>query len=55
MCRLLESEGFSEVSTRGSHRKYRNGAGVTVIVPLGRSPLRPGTQAAILSQAGIKL
>jgi predicted RNA binding protein YcfA (HicA-like mRNA interferase family) len=55
MCRLLEREGFAEVSTRGSHRKYRNPAGVTVIVPLGKSPLRLGTQAAILAQAGISI
>lgn len=55
MCRLLEREGFAEVSTRGSHRKYRKGAGRTVIVPLGKDPLKPGTQAAILEQAGITL
>lgn len=55
MCRLLEREGFAEISTRGSHRKYRNATGVTVIVPLGRDPLRMGTQAAILAQAGISL
>ncbi|HUZ39085.1 MAG TPA: type II toxin-antitoxin system HicA family toxin [Streptosporangiaceae bacterium] len=55
MCRLLEREGFAEVSTRGSHRKYRNAAGVTVVVPLGKNPLRLGTQTAILAQAGISL
>jgi hypothetical protein len=32
------ARGFAEVSTKGSHRKYRNAAGVTVIVPLGKNP-----------------
>ena len=53
MLKLLKREGFAVVSTRGSHCKLRNDAGVTVIVPLGRDPLRPGTQAAVLAQAGI--
>jgi predicted RNA binding protein YcfA (HicA-like mRNA interferase family) len=45
MIRLLEQAGFAVVSTRGSHCKLRNSAGIAVIVPLGRDPLRPGTQA----------
>ena len=55
MIRLLERNGFAAVSTRGSHCKLRNDVGRTVIVPLGRDPLKPGTQAAILAQAGILL
>jgi predicted RNA binding protein YcfA (HicA-like mRNA interferase family) len=57
MIRLLESQPdpFRHVSTKGSHAKYRNGADVTVIVPLGRDPLKIGTQNAILNQAGISL
>ena len=55
MIRLLEREGFAVVSTRGSHCKLRNKAGRTVIVPLGRDPLKPGTQAAILAQAELSL
>jgi predicted RNA binding protein YcfA (HicA-like mRNA interferase family) len=55
MIRLLERNGFAVVSTKGSHCKLRNDAGITVIVPLGRDPLKPGTQAAILAQAGISL
>jgi predicted RNA binding protein YcfA (HicA-like mRNA interferase family) len=55
MIRLLERNGFAVVSTKGSHRKLRNDAGITVIVPLGRDPLKPGTQAGILAQAGISL
>lgn len=53
--RLLGRAGFAVISTRGSHCKLRNDAGVTVIVPLGRDPLKVGTQAAILAQAGISL
>jgi predicted RNA binding protein YcfA (HicA-like mRNA interferase family) len=55
MISLLERAGFSVVSTRGSHCKLRDDAGTTVIVPLHRDPLRPGTQAAILAQAGVSL
>jgi predicted RNA binding protein YcfA (HicA-like mRNA interferase family) len=55
MIRLLEENGFEPVSTKGSHLKLRNKAGVTVIVPLGRDPLKIGTQTAILAQAGILL
>ncbi len=52
MIRVLERAGFSVVHTRGSHCKLRQQAR-TVIVPLGRDPLRLGTQADILRQAGI--
>jgi predicted RNA binding protein YcfA (HicA-like mRNA interferase family) len=55
MISVLEREGFSVVSTRGSHCKLRNAAGIAVIVPLHRDPLRPGTQAGILAQAGVSL
>jgi len=53
--RLPEREGFAVVSTRGSHCKLRNDAGVTVIVPLHRDPLKIGTQSDILAQAGVSL
>jgi predicted RNA binding protein YcfA (HicA-like mRNA interferase family) len=53
MCRLLEREGFALVSQKGSHRKYRHPDGRMTIVPMGKDPLRPGTQADILRQAGI--
>jgi predicted RNA binding protein YcfA (HicA-like mRNA interferase family) len=55
MIKLLQRAGFAVVSTRGSHCKLRNDAGVTVIVPLHRDPLKIGTQTAILAQAGISL
>ncbi len=53
MCRLLEGEGFAFVSQKGSHRKYRHPDGRMTIVPMGKNPLRPGTQADILRQAGV--
>jgi predicted RNA binding protein YcfA (HicA-like mRNA interferase family) len=52
MIRILERAGFSVVSTRGSHCKLRH-QDRTVIVPLGRDPLRIGTQADILRQADV--
>lgn len=52
MIRILEHAGFSVIHTRGSHCKLRHQAR-TVIVPLGRDPLKLGTQADILRQAGI--
>jgi predicted RNA binding protein YcfA (HicA-like mRNA interferase family) len=55
MIRLLEENGFAVVSSKGSHLKLRNKADVTVIVPLGRDPLKIGTQTAILAQAGVSL
>jgi predicted RNA binding protein YcfA (HicA-like mRNA interferase family) len=55
MIRLLEENGFAVVSTKGSHCKLRNKADVTVIVPLGRDPLKIGTQTAVLAQAGVSL
>jgi len=52
MIKTLERAGFAIVHTRGSHCKLRSGFR-TVIVPLNRDPLRQGTQADILRQAGI--
>lgn len=48
--RLLE-DGFEEVSVRGSHHKFRNGA-VTLIVPHPKKDLPLGTARAIAKQAG---
>ena len=52
---LLESNGFVYVSSRGSHRKYRNEkTGQTVIVPFHAKDLKPGTERNILKMAGLK-
>lgn len=56
LLRVLEKDGFTVVSTRGSHCKlHRDRDNRTVIVPLGRDPLKLGTQSDILRQAGITL
>lgn len=52
MIKALERDGFAVVHTRGSHCKLRKASRI-VIVPLGRDPLRQGTQGDILRQAGI--
>ncbi|WP_079046118.1 type II toxin-antitoxin system HicA family toxin [Carbonactinospora thermoautotrophica] len=49
--RALERGGFVHVSTKGSHAKYRDGHGHTVIIPMHRE-LAPGTLRSILRQAG---
>ena len=55
MIRLLKAHGFSEVGSNGSHRKlYHSGTHTTVIVPYHSKALKPGTEQAILKQAGLK-
>lgn len=49
----LKAHGFTLVSVRGSHHKYRNKAGSTVIVPHPRKDLGKGLIAAIRKQAGL--
>jgi predicted RNA binding protein YcfA (HicA-like mRNA interferase family) len=49
----LVSHGFQLVSQRGSHVKYRNATGRTVIVPAGRRELPRGTLASIIRQSGL--
>jgi predicted RNA binding protein YcfA (HicA-like mRNA interferase family) len=54
LLRILENDGYKVVSTRGSHCKLRRDHdNRTVIVPLGRDPLKLGTQSDILRQAAI--
>ncbi|HEX5495844.1 MAG TPA: type II toxin-antitoxin system HicA family toxin [Mycobacteriales bacterium] len=51
IARALKRGGFEFVSSRGSHHKYRDGTGHTVIVPQHRE-VAPGTLRSILRQAG---
>ena len=51
--RVLERYGFSYVSQKGSHAKYKDGVNVTII-PM-HSKLAKGTLKSILAQAGISL
>jgi predicted RNA binding protein YcfA (HicA-like mRNA interferase family) len=51
----LERSGFTFVSQRGSHRKYRNPqSGRRCVVPMHRT-LATGTLASILRQAGLSV
>jgi predicted RNA binding protein YcfA (HicA-like mRNA interferase family) len=49
----LKAHGFALVSVRGSHHKFRNRAGVSVIVPHPKKELGKGLIAAIRRQAGL--
>jgi len=53
--RTLERLGFRKKSQRGSHAKFSDGEGRTVIVPANRKVLPAGTFRSILNQAGISL
>ena len=46
--------GFSFVSQKGSHGKYRNTDGRVVIVPMPKKEIPEGTLRSILRQAGIE-
>jgi predicted RNA binding protein YcfA (HicA-like mRNA interferase family) len=41
------------VKQKGSHQKYRNKAGRTVIVPADRNVIPIGTLSSIIRQAGV--
>jgi predicted RNA binding protein YcfA (HicA-like mRNA interferase family) len=47
----LQSEGFTFISAKGSHHKFRKGS-VTIIVPHPKSELPLGTARNIAKQAG---
>ncbi|WP_276315285.1 type II toxin-antitoxin system HicA family toxin [Devosia salina] len=50
--RRLMADGFTLVSTRGSHHKYRHADGRTVILPHPRKDIPAGTVRSIYRQAG---
>ncbi len=49
----LKKHGFKLVGVRGSHRKFRNAAGTTIIVPHPKKDLGKGSIAAVRRQAGL--
>ncbi|MDP4199045.1 MAG: type II toxin-antitoxin system HicA family toxin [Bacteroidota bacterium] len=55
VARALERIGFRKRSQRGSHTKYADRSGRTVIVPANRKVLPAGTFRSILNQAGLSL
>jgi len=53
VARILMSNGFSFVSQKGSHQKYRSAYGRSAIVPAGRREIPAGTLASIIRQSGL--
>lgn len=51
--RVLEANGFSFVSQRGSHVKYRNALGRTAIVPHPKREI-PIRTSSIIRQSGLR-
>lgn len=55
MIKLLESNGFQQIGSNGSHRKFYNPTtNKTTIVPYHNKTLKIGTERNILKQAGLK-
>ena len=54
--RLIESDGWFLVATRGSHRQYKHltKPGRVTIAGKPSDDISPGTRNSILKQAGIK-
>jgi len=51
--RIIASHGFEFVSQRGSHAKYRDEQGHTVIVPHPRKDIPAGTIRSMIRQSGL--
>jgi predicted RNA binding protein YcfA (HicA-like mRNA interferase family) len=49
----LNKIGFTQISQKGSHVKFRNAAGRNVIVPMPKKEIPEGTLRSILRQAEI--
>lgn len=55
MIKLLKANGFEMVDSNGSHQKFRHPVTKKqTIVPVHAKDLKPGTERAILKQAGLK-
>lgn len=54
--RLIESDGWRLVATRGSHRQFKHAvkAGRVTVPGKPNDDLAPGTMNSILKQAGLK-
>ncbi len=50
---ILSAHGFGFVSKRGSHAKYRDSKGHTVIVPHPRKDIPVGTLRSMVRQSGL--
>ncbi len=49
----LQKLGFSFISQKGSHGKFKNSAGRVVILPMHKREIPTGTFKSILRQMGI--
>lgn len=55
ICKLLEKNGFTAMTQKGSHLKMVNKAtGKQTIIPMHSKELGKGIEQAILKQAGLK-
>jgi predicted RNA binding protein YcfA (HicA-like mRNA interferase family) len=54
--RLVEADGWRQVATRGSHRRYKHSAkpGRFTIAGMLSDDLAPGTLDSIMKQASLK-
>jgi predicted RNA binding protein YcfA (HicA-like mRNA interferase family) len=54
--RLIESDGWRLVATRGSHRQFKHPckSGRVTVAGKPSDDLAPGTQDSILKQSGLK-
>jgi predicted RNA binding protein YcfA (HicA-like mRNA interferase family) len=54
--KLIEADGWYEVTIKGSHRQYKHGTkpGRVTIAGKPSDDLAPGTYNSILKQAGLK-
>lgn len=50
---VLSLLGFTHISQKGSHGKFKNSAGKIVILPMPKKEIPEGTLRSILRQAGI--
>ncbi len=50
---ILTNHGFEFVSKHGSHAKYRDATGHTVIIPHPRKDIPVGTLRSMIRQSGL--
>jgi predicted RNA binding protein YcfA (HicA-like mRNA interferase family) len=53
--KVLKKFGFNIVSQKGSHGKFKNSSGRTVILPMNKKGIPIGTFRSILKQSGFTL
>ena len=52
---VLNRFSFEFVTQKGSHAKFRNSEGRTVIIPMNRKEIPMGTFRSIIKQSGIDM